>query len=62
MGEGRSIWRSPVVHKGLVDGLLSNTTLVSNMHNRTDKEIVNAEEDSCEAVKAALLISGPDKQ
>ena len=50
------------MHKGLVDGLLSNTTLVSNMHNRTDKEIVNAEEDSCEAVKAALLISGPDKQ
>ncbi len=50
------------MHKGLVDGLLSNTTLVSNMHNCTDKEIVNAEEDSCEAVKAALLISGPDKQ
>ena len=32
------------------------------MRNLTEQEIAKAEDDSCEAVKAALLISGADKQ
>ncbi len=34
---------------------------MKDVHKPTDQEIVQAEEDSCEAVKAALLISGADK-
>jgi hypothetical protein len=50
------------VHKGLVDGLLSNTTQVKDVRKPTDQEIAKAEDDSCEAVKAALLVSGANKQ
>jgi hypothetical protein len=53
---------SPGVHKGLVDGLLSNTTRVKDLRKPTDQEIAKAEDDSCEAVKAALLVSGADKR
>ncbi len=52
----------PGVHKGLVDGLLSNTTRVKDMLKPTDQEIAKEEDDSCKAVKAALLVSGADKQ
>jgi hypothetical protein len=64
----RSLWEmveasggSPGVHKGLVNGLLSDTTWVNDMHNPTNQEIEKAEDDSCKAVKAALLISGANK-
>jgi hypothetical protein len=50
------------VHKGLVNGLLSNTTQVKDMHKPTDQEIAKAEDDSCEAVKVALLVSEANKQ
>jgi hypothetical protein len=53
---------SPEVHKGLVDGLLSNMTQVKDVHKPTDQEIAKAEDDSCEAVKAALLVSGANKR
>ncbi len=53
---------SPGVHKGLVDGLLSNTTRVKDVRKPTDQEIAKAEDDSCKAVKAALLVSGADKR
>jgi hypothetical protein len=63
----RSLWEmveafvgSPGVHKGLVDGLLSDMTQVKDVCKPTDQEI--AEDDSCEAAKAALLISGADKR
>jgi hypothetical protein len=68
---GRNFWSlwekvetfggSPGVHKGLVDGLLSNTTWVKDMHKPTDQEIAKAEDDSCKAVKAALKVSGAVK-
>ncbi len=32
------------------------------MRKPTDQEIAKAEDDSCEAVKAALLVSGANKQ
>jgi hypothetical protein len=65
----RSLWEtveafggSPGVHKGLVDGLLSDMTQVNNVRNPTNQEIAKAENDSCKAVKATLLISGADKR
>jgi hypothetical protein len=53
---------SPGVHKGLVDGLLSNTTRVKDVRKPTDQEIAKTEDGSCEAVKAALLVSGANKR
>ncbi len=50
------------MHKGLVDGLLSNTTQVKDVRKPTDQEIAKAEDDSCKAVKATLLVSGDDKR
>jgi hypothetical protein len=50
------------VHKGIVDGLLSNTVQVRDVNKPTDQEIAQAEEDLFEVVKAALLISGVNKQ
>ncbi len=65
----RSLWEmveafggSPGVHKGLVDGLLSNTTRVKDVRKPTDQEIAKAEDDSCKAVKAMLLVSGANKR
>ncbi len=65
----RSLWEtveafggSPGVHKGLVDGLLSNTTQVKDVRKPTDQAIAKAEDDSCKAVKAALLVSGANKR
>jgi hypothetical protein len=64
----RSLWEmveafggSPGVHKGLVNGLLSKMTRVNNVHNPTNQEVAKAEDDSCKAAKAGLLISGADK-
>ncbi len=50
------------MHKGIVDGLLSNMAQVRDMSKPTNQEIAQAEEDLSKAVKAALLISGTDKQ
>jgi hypothetical protein len=50
------------MHKGLVNRLLSDTTRVKDVRKPTDQEIAKAEDDSCEAVKAALLVSGADKR
>jgi hypothetical protein len=65
----RSLWEtveefggSPGVHKGLVDGRLSNTSRVKDVRKPTDQEIAKAEDDSCKALKAALLISEANKR
>ncbi len=50
------------MHKGLVNGLLNNTTRVKDMRKPTDQETAKAEDDSCQAVKAALMVSGADKR
>ncbi len=50
------------VHKGLVNALLKDPSWVNNIHNVTPKERAETEETTCEAVKAAMLISGPDKR
>ncbi len=52
----------PKVHKGVVKGLLENTSRVIDINNVMSAERVQAEEDACEAIKATLLISGADKQ
>ncbi len=65
----RSLWDTveafgglPGVHKGLMIVLLKNPSWVNNVHNVTPKERAEAKETICEAVKAAILISGADKQ
>ncbi len=35
---------------------------MKDANNMMDKEIAEAEEDSCKVIKATLLISGADKQ
>jgi hypothetical protein len=50
------------VHKGLVEALVKNSSKVNDVNNMTPKECREAEETACEAVKAALLISGADKR
>jgi hypothetical protein len=64
----RSLWDTvkaggfPGMHKGLVEALVKNPSQVNNVNNLTAKEHREAEETACEAVKAALLISGTDKR
>ncbi len=65
----RSLWDTgeafgglPGVHKGLVEVLVKNPSQVNDVNNVTPKECREAEETACEAVKAALLISGADKR
>jgi hypothetical protein len=53
---------SPGVHKGIVNGPLSNTAQVQDVNKPTNQEIAQAEEDLSKAVTAALLIRGADKQ
>ena len=62
----RSLWEtveafggSPGVHQGLMDALLTHITSAGG--NPTAGQQKKAEEDSSEAVKAALLISGADR-
>ncbi len=50
------------MHKGLVNALLKDPSWVNNVHNMTPKECTEAKETACRAVKAAMLISGADKQ
>ena len=53
---------SPRLHKGLVDRLPSDKKQVRDVNNPSNKEIAKVEEDSCKAVKAALLNSGANKR
>ena len=64
----RALWEtveafggSPGIHQGMIDGMLKDPTQVANVAKPTVAEIMKAEEDASEAVKAALLISGADK-
>ncbi len=52
----------PGMHKGITDGMLKDPNHVADMNRPTDEERSKAEEDGSEAVKAALLISGANKQ
>ncbi len=47
------------MHKGLMDGLLSEPGQVGDPDNFTMAEIGAAEAETSKAVKAVLLISGP---
>jgi hypothetical protein len=65
----RSLWDTveafgglPGVHKGLVEGLLTDTSWVCNVNNMMMAEGARAKEDTSEAVKTTLLVSGADKQ
>ncbi len=65
----RSLWDtveafggSPGIHKGLVDGLLKEPGQVADPANITANERRAAEEETNKLVKAALLISGAEKQ
>jgi hypothetical protein len=49
------------VHKGLGKGLLRDPTWVKEVNNITKAEHTKAKKDACEAVKAAMVISGADK-
>ena len=65
-----SIWdtaeafgESPGIHMGLVEGwLLSEPGHIADVNNITDIEQTEAETQTSDAVKAALLISGADKR
>ncbi len=50
------------VHRGLVDVMLSDPNYVRDVNNVIEGERAAAEETAAEAVKAAMLISGADKQ
>jgi hypothetical protein len=65
----RSLWDmveafggSPGLHKGMIEVLIQDPTKVANVTRPTDKEIERVHTEASEAVKAALLISGADKQ
>ncbi len=65
----RSLWDmveafrgSPGMHRRLVNALLKDPSWVKDVHNVTPKERAEAKETTCKAVKAAMLISGADKQ
>ncbi len=53
---------SPGMHKGITDGMLKDPNRVADVNRPTNEERRKAEEDRSEVVKAALLISGADKQ
>jgi hypothetical protein len=52
----------PGVHRGLVSVLLSDPNQVKDVNNVIPQERAAVEETTCKVVKAALLISGVDKQ
>jgi hypothetical protein len=65
----KSLWdrveafgRSSGIHKGLVKGFFASPGQVSNPNNITEDEHTVAKQEVVDAVKAALLISGADKQ
>ena len=54
---------SPGIHRGSVEGwFLSKPGRVSDIYNITDAEQAEAETETSDAVKAALLISGANKR
>ena len=54
---------SPRIHRGLVEGwLISEPGRISDINNITDAERAEAETQTLDAFKAALLISGADKR
>ena len=53
---------SPGLHKGLVKGLLATPGRVASPSSITATEVAVAKEEVADRVKAALLISGADKQ
>jgi hypothetical protein len=53
---------SPGVHKGLVEGILKDPGRVRNVNSITDAERRATEQEVSDTVKAALVISGADKQ
>jgi hypothetical protein len=64
-----SLWDSveafrglPGTHKGITDGMLKDPNHVVDVNRPSDEEKRKAEDNGSEAVKAALLISGADKQ
>ena len=63
MGHGRGLWCVPGIHKGLVEGwLFAEPGCIANVNNITDIERTEAETQTSDAVKAALIISGADKR
>ena len=52
----------PGIHKGFVNGLLNDPSRVRDPNKVTSTEGAQVEQDASKAVKAALLISGADKQ
>ena len=54
---------SPGIHRGFVEGwLLAKPGRIANVNNITDIERTEAETQTSDAVKAALLISGAEKR
>ena len=54
---------SPGIHRGLVEGwLLAESGRIADINNITDAERSEAETQTLDAVKDALLISGADKR
>ena len=54
---------SPGIHRGLVEGwLLAEPGRIANINNITNAERAEAETQTSEAVKAALIISGAEKR
>ncbi len=53
---------SPGVHKELVEGILKDPGRVRNVNSVTDAERRDVEQEVSNTVKAALVISGADKQ
>jgi hypothetical protein len=52
---------SPGVHKGMIEALLKDPLQVANMGNPTMIKKKKAKEDASKSIKAALLISGVDR-
>ena len=54
---------SPEIHRGLVEGwLIAEPGRISKINKITDAERAEAETETSDAVKAALIISGYDKR
>ena len=54
---------SPGIHRGLIEGwLIAEPGRIANINNITNAERSEAETETLDAVKAALLIRGSDKR
>ena len=62
-GTAKAFGASPGIHRGLVEGwLLAEPGRIADINNITDIEQTEAETQTLDAVKDALLISGSDKR